>query len=444
MTTDLHTPSAWPSWLPRSRMRPGMPPEPLAPGCASAAPNESVLPPLTIDAVLRLLWERGGWDGTLAPEESWNRLVGAQCPYPEEGAFRHVATYGPLDRLILDEEITDVHLNGPGREVIVRRAGSDGEWRTGEIWHEAWFCWLVNQLQLRGTGSTTGLQSSGTVAVTRPGRRPCTIRYELVQPLLCPQGPVLALRFLRPARWSLGRLVEQQVLAPAMATFLAGCVEAGVSILIIGAPGSGKTTLARALLNLDTIADTRLICIEDVPELTLPNPHVVQLVAREHVSMLSLAYTALRMAPTRLVLGEVRGAEAYALLAAMRAGNPILTTMHGVSARHGLDTFIGMALEAPEARGSLDLVRMNLNAQSLILVALERQGGQRAVAELAEVLPTGSASHPIAQARWRRSAFGEGWTLIVPPSDDLVMHLRSHANPLTLAEWDLAMGGDFR
>jgi Flp pilus assembly CpaF family ATPase len=442
MSSEQQSVTDWPPWLPRLRMRPGMSPEPPAPVDTPAAFDESAPPQLDPGAALRLLWERGGWDGRLSPEEAWNRLVGAHCPYPEE--FAAYATYGPLDRLLLDEEITDVHLNGPGREVIVRRAGSDGEWRTGEIWHEDWFRWIAIQLQLRGTGSSTGLQGRGTVDVTRPGRRPCVIRYEIVSPLLCPQGPVLALRFLRPSRLSLGRLAEQQVLAPAMASFLAGCVEAGISIVIIGAPGSGKTTLARALLNLDTIADSRLICIEDVPELTLPNPHVVQLVAREQVSMLNLAYTALRMAPARLVLGEVRGAEAYALLAAMRAGNPILTTLHGVNARHGLDAFIGMALEATEARSSVDLVRMNLNAQPLILVALQRQGARHEVVELAEVLPTGGTAHPIAQVRWRRAEFGEGWTLISPPSDELMDRLRRAAHRLTLAELELAMGGDFR
>lgn len=439
MSIDPQTPSERPPWLPRLHMRPGALPEPPA---SSVASDELAPPQLDIGTALRLLWERGGWDGKLSPEESWNRLVGEHCPYPEE--FAHYATYGPLDRLLLDEEITDVHLNGPGREVIVRRVGSEGEWRTGEIWHDAWFRWLANQFQIRGTGSSTGLQERGTVDVTRPGRRPCVIRYEIVSPLLCPQGPVLALRFLRPSRLSLGRLVEEQVLAPAMASFLAGCVEAGISIVIVGAPGSGKTTLARALLNLDTIADSRLICIEDVPELTLPNPHVVQLLARHNVSMLSLAYTALRMAPTMLVLGEVRGAEAYALLAAMRAGNPILTTLHGVSARHGLDAFIGMALEAPEARGSVDLVRMNLNAQPLILVALQWPGARREVAELAEVLPTGGTGHPIAQVRWRRAELGEGWTPISPPSDELMELLRRSAHRLTLVELELAMGGDFR
>ncbi len=146
----------------------------------------------------------------------------------------------------------------------------------------------------------------------------------------------------------------------------------------------------------------------------------------------------------RLMLGEVRGAEAYTLLVAMRAGTPILTTLHGLSARHGLDAFIGMALEAPEARSSVDLVRMHLNAQPLILVALQRQGARREAAELAEVLPSGGTGHPIAQVRWRRAAFGESWSLIALPSDELMDRLRRDGHRLTLAELELAMGGEVR
>lgn len=133
MSINQQSPSEWPPWLPRLRMRPGALPEPDP---ASPEADESAPPQLDTGAALRLLWELGGWDGKLSPEDSWNRLVGDHCPYPEDFEFRHYATYGPLDRLLLDEEITDVHLNGPGREVIVRRAGSEGEWRTGEIWHD--------------------------------------------------------------------------------------------------------------------------------------------------------------------------------------------------------------------------------------------------------------------------------------------------------------------
>jgi hypothetical protein len=158
--------------------------------------------------------------------------------------------------------------------------------------------------------------------------------------------------------------------------------------------------------------------------------------------MLELVYAAQRMNPARLVVGEVRGAESYALLAAMRCGNPMLTTIHGSSAANGLDSLIGMALEAPEARGSLDLVRMNLNNQPLIVVALRQDRGQRRVAEVAELVPGGGAHHPLLQVRWRGEQDAGDWLLVSPPSPNLLALLRATVRPATLASWDVALEGE--
>jgi Flp pilus assembly CpaF family ATPase len=158
--------------------------------------------------------------------------------------------------------------------------------------------------------------------------------------------------------------------------------------------------------------------------------------------MLEVVYAAQRMNPARLVVGEVRGAEAYALLAAMRCGNPMLTTIHGSSAANGLDSLIGMALEAPEARGSLDLVRMNLNNQPLIVVALRQDRGQRRVVEMAELVPGGGAHHPLLQVRWRWEHDAGDWLLVSPPSPNLLALLRATVRPATLASWDVALEGE--
>ncbi|MEI8305543.1 MAG: ATPase, T2SS/T4P/T4SS family [Chloroflexales bacterium] len=404
---------------------------------ASAAP-----PPFALAAALRLLGERGGWASALSPQESWVRTIGEICPYPaDEAAFGAYPTFGPLDRLLRDEQITDIHPNGPGREVLVRHAGSALEWRTGEPWHPAWLPWLIGQCARRGSGQHGHLQLSGTADATGPGRAPCRLRYTIMQPPICLHGPALTLRVLRPGAFSLDRLVAQAMLPPDIAALLSGCVEAGINLVIAGTPGTGKTTLLRALLDQEPLAETRLICIEDVPELALASPYTVQLTASRALAMLALVYAAQRMNPARIVLGEVRGAEAYALLAAMRSGSPILTTVHGLSATNALDAFIGMALEAPEARGSVDLVRMNLNAQPLLIVALGRMQGQRRVSEIAELLPTGSAQHPLLQPRWRWDGATDSWLVVSPPSEGLLAQIRAAAHPATLAAWDTAQEG---
>jgi pilus assembly protein CpaF len=342
----------------------------------------------SLAAAFAVLEEQGGWDCHMDPADGWRRVLGTRYPYPAEpGAFAAVATCGPLDSVLADEDITDIHLNGPDREVYVRHANSSREWSLAEAWHPAWYPWLVAQCRGRGQGRGSVYQYGGTVDVTRPGRRPCLVRYEIMVPPVCPHGPMLALRVLRPGGMRLEGLVAGGMLPEDVALLLDGCMRVGISLMVVGMPGTGKTTLARALIG--ALDEERVITIEDVPELHLSSAHAVSLVAAPEadISQLMLTYSTLRMLPSRVVLGEVRGAEAYALLAAMRAGLPIMTTIHGDTARQGLETFVGMALEAAEARGSADLVLRNLAGRSAMLVVVRRSRTHRFVSQVTELKP---------------------------------------------------------
>lgn len=347
-----------------------------------------------LGALLARLWQSGGWDYRLTPEDSWQKAHGAR-PYPGASALAAYPTFGPLDAWLDDPHVTDVQLNGPGRELVTRRSGDSLDRGTRERWHPAWLHWLCAQLQARGSGCATATALRGTADATRPGRRTCLLRYEVALPPLCPHGPAITIRVLRPDEWSLAALVELGALTRPTAELLAGCVRAAVDILIVGPAGSGKTTLAQALLHV--ISDERLICIEDSPEIVSTSPHTVQLCAgvAEGTSFAELVRAALRMNPGRIVIGETRGAEAYAVLAAARNGYPVLTTVHGDSARHGLHNLIAMALESRETQAQPGVVYSTVNARPMVIVALSWQDGRRRVTEIVEVERQYSAAAPI-------------------------------------------------
>lgn len=354
---------------------------------------------------LAYLREHGGWDGRLAPRDSWRSLFGGAA-YPDPLDFAAFPTFGPLDPWLDDLSLTDIHLNGPGRELIARRSGDVVELGLRETWHPEWYAWLVQQLRARGRGSMSDVQLHGAADATWPGRRPCLLRYEVVLPPLCSHGPSITLRVLRPGQLTLARLVALDVLSTPAAELLAGAMRAGADILIVGLAGSGKSTLAQALL--DVVADQRIICIEDVPEIMLASERVVRLdlTSVGGVSFADLVRSALRMNPQRIVIGETRGAEAYAVIAAARNGYPVLTTFHGESARHGLQNLAAMALEAHETQASLQVVYATLNARPILVVALSRHDGARQVSEIVEVQRSLGAGAPTTETLFERDMDG--------------------------------------
>jgi pilus assembly protein CpaF len=355
---------------------------------------------------LAVLRAQGGWDGRLTPRDAWRRVLG-DAPYADPLDLAAYPTFGPLDAWLEDVSLTDIHLNGPGREVTARRSGDVVELGLRETWHGDWYPWLVQQLRSRGRGSATDVQLHGAADASWPGRRPCLLRYEVALPPLCPHGPSITIRVLRPGQLALTRLVEIDVLTAPAAELLAGTMRAGADVLIVGLAGAGKTTLAQALL--EVVSDQRIICIEDVPEIMLASERVVRLdlAAVRGLTFAALARSALRMNAQRIVIGETRGAEAYAVLAAARNGYPVLTTLHGESARHGLQNLAAMALEATETQASLEVVHATLNARPILIVALSRRDGVRQVAEIVEVQRSLGASMPTIETLFERGEDGQ-------------------------------------
>jgi pilus assembly protein CpaF len=195
---------------------------------------------------------------------------------------------------------------------------------------------------------------------------------------------------------SLQELVQLGALPSAGAEFLDAAVQAGVNILVSGQTGSGKTTLLNALGASIVGLDERVVTVEEVPELQLDRrlPDCVALQVRGknvegvgEISIRDLVRNALRMRPTRIVVGEVRGAEALDMLLAMNTGHDgSLTTIHGNSPRDALDRLATLAMMAGERLANDDLVRMVSRTIELVVqLRVTMRTGQRRVSSIFEV-----------------------------------------------------------
>lgn len=163
------------------------------------------------------------------------------------------------------------------------------------------------------------------------------------------------------------------------------------NILIVGGTGSGKTTLANALLaEVATLAsEDRLVAIEDTVELQVNMPNSVLLRANEHVPMQRLLRATMRLRPDRIVVGEVRGGEALTLLKSWNTGHPGgIATIHANSAQGGLLRLMQLVYEAPEARNLSEHAIGSMIAEAVNLVIfIERSSlpGGRRVREIVQV-----------------------------------------------------------
>ena len=308
-----------------------------------------------------------------------------------ERVLRLATGLGPLEPLLADPAVDEVMVNGPG-SVYVERLGrieraEVGFADDGELMH------AIERI-LAPLGRRVDEASPLCDA-----RLPDGSRVNVVIPPLALSGPCLTIRRFRRHGFSLDDLVENDTLPVGLAGFLARCVRARAAILVSGGTGSGKTTTLGALSGALPEGE-RIVTIEDAAELKLRQPHVVRLEARPpnlegrgEVTIRQLVRNALRMRPDRIVVGEVRGAEALDMLMALNTGHEgSLTTVHANSPPDALRRVETLALIAgvglPHAA-----VREQL-ASALQLVVHQARGadGRRRVESVAEVVRLGDAA----------------------------------------------------
>jgi pilus assembly protein CpaF len=264
---------------------------------------------------------------------------------------------GPLQPLVGDPGVSDILVN-THRQVYVERQGRL-ELTEVRFNDDAHLMKVIDRIVSR-MGRRVD-ESSPMV----DARLPDGSRVNAIIPPLAIDGPVLSIRRFGADPLKMPDLLQLQSLSAPMADFLGALVRARVNLLISGGTGSGKTTLLN-ILSGSIPATERVLTIEDAAELQLQQPHVVRLETRPanvegrgEVTQRALVRNALRMRPDRIVLGEVRGAEALDMLQAMNTGHDgSLTTIHANTPRDAL-----ARLESMVAMSGVDLPARAARAQ---------------------------------------------------------------------------------
>ena len=252
---------------------------------------------------------------------------------------------GPLEPFLEDDDVTDVLVNGPFDVFVERRGKLE---KTSARFRDAQHLVGVAQRIAAAVGRRIDEASPMVDARLADGSR-----VNIVLPPLVLNGGTISIRKFPSATLTLDAMVRQQNLSPDIAHLLQIAARSRLNILISGGTGSGKTTLLNAVSqHIDH--DERMITIEDAVELRLQQPHVVQMETRPpniegagHIPQRELVRNALRMRPDRIIVGEVRGPEAFDMLQAMNTGHDgSMTTVHANSPRDALYRIENMVIMA--------------------------------------------------------------------------------------------------
>ena len=238
-----------------------------------------------------------------------------------------------IENLLLDKSVEEIMINGPGRVYVVRAGIST----LSELFvSEDEIDVLIEQL-LKNTGRRVDKSHPFVDASLPDGSR-----LHIVIPDITRRFPAINIRKFPQLNLNLRDFISQGVLSNQQADFLEFAVTSGANIVVAGGTGAGKTTFLRALLNTHS-KHTRIITCEEVFELHLSSLNVVQLQTRDsglegtgEITLRDLVKGTLRMRPERIVVGEVRGPEAFDLLIALNSGMPGAGTVHANSASEAL------------------------------------------------------------------------------------------------------------
>lgn len=292
---------------------------------------------------------------------------------------------GPLEPLLADESVTDIMVNGPDN-TFVEKAGRlvKADIRFRDNAHLL----AISQRIASAIGRRVDESSPLLDARLEDGSR-----VNIVIPPLALDGPCLSIRKFAKKRIDLAKLVEFSAMSENLARALEIMARCRLNIVISGGTGSGKTTLLNAISRFADNSE-RLVTIEDAAELQLQQPHVVRLETRPPnlegggaISQRDLVRNALRMRPDRIIIGEVRGAEAFDMLQAMNTGHDgSMSTIHANNSRDALARIENMVLMGAVGLPSAAIRQQIVSALDVIVQVQRMRDGKRRVTQVTEVV----------------------------------------------------------
>ena len=327
-------------------------------------------------------WIAQETDRILAQEEL---TVGEKADLVDQ-VFSSIRGFGLLDSIIKDDDITEVMINGAS-EIFIEKSGRlrklDERFENNEK--------LVDIIRKIVGMAGREVSEANPIVDTR---LPDGSRVNVVMPPISLNGPIVTIRKFSKNPMTIEKLLEYGSITPEVAHFLELLVKAKYNIFICGGTGSGKTTFLNAVTNFIP-RDERIITIEDSAELQIAGiDNLVRLETRNantagvgRITIQDLIKTALRMRPERIVVGEVRGAEALDMLQAMNTGHDgSLSTGHANSNKDMLSRLETMVLQGAEGL-PLQAVRQQIASAVDILIHLSRlRDKSRKTMEISEVL----------------------------------------------------------
>jgi len=291
---------------------------------------------------------------------------------------------GPLEPLLQDPTISDILVNGC-RQVYVERKGLL-ELTSVSFRDDPHLIRIIDKIV-----SQVGRRIDESTPMV-DARLSDGSRVNAIIPPLSLDGPLVSIRRFSQDKLMPTDLVEKRALTPGMMELLEAAVKAHLNIIIIGGTGAGKTTLLNAL-SFFINPKERIITIEDAAELQLKQPHVARLETRPPnleghgaVRQRELLINSLRMRPDRIVVGEVRGAEALDMLQAMNTGHDgSLTTIHANSPRDGISRLEVMVSLANASMQLISIRQQIASAVNVLVQAARLADGSRRVTSITEV-----------------------------------------------------------